>query len=170
MGQGEFSRAQWLCHKDTLKLNMHLATLSITQCHREAQGAPTPPATLVPQFCHVIPGGLTAARRPIGARSWYLLLVTGFTVATSSLGPCKTESVLWPGLVAPPSLAWRVWGSCIRTPAAGTWAAESCSFRICMASSWGSSFFPKSLLQRQHHTSPATLWHHLYPGMASLPS
>lgn len=53
-------------------------------------------------------------------------------------------------------------GGHIPTAAAGTRAAESCSFRICMASSWGSSFFPKSLLQRQHPTLLASR-HHLHP-------
>lgn len=45
-------------------------------------------------------------------------------------------------------------GGHVPTTAGGTRAAESCSFRICMASSWGSSFFPKSLLLRQNRKSP----------------
>lgn len=55
----------------------------------------------MPQLCPAIPGGRVAARHPVGARSWYLPLVTGFTVATVSLGPCEAESRLWSGPVAP---------------------------------------------------------------------
>lgn len=62
-------------------------------------------------------------------------------------------------------------GGPVPTVAAGTWAAESCSFRICMASSWGSSFFPKSLLRRQHRRVTRTpesrkLRHHPNPSIS----
>lgn len=121
-----------------------------------------------PHHSPVIPGGRVATGRPVGARSWYLLLVTGLTVATVSLGPCEAERGCSRGwqLLQPSMTGMRGHkghgGGHIPTAAAGTRAAESCSFRICMASSWGSGFFPKSLLQRQHPTLLASQ-HHLHP-------
>lgn len=124
-------------------------------------------------LCPAIPGGREAPSRPVGALSWYLPLGTGFTAATASVGPCKAVSRLRSGLAAPPARHRRHKGGRVPTAAAGTRAAESCSFRICKASSWGSSFFPKSLLWRQQpdvtHTpaSPASR-HRPHPSITSI--
>lgn len=69
----------------------------------------------LPHHNPAIPGGRVAAGRPVGARSWYLLLVTGLTVATISLGPCEAERGLQSGLAAPPAQHDRHEG------AQGTW-------------------------------------------------
>lgn len=62
-----------------------------TRHHREGE---VPHSTLAPpvsQMCPAVPGGRVAAGRPVGARTWYLALGTGFTAATTSLGPCEAR-------------------------------------------------------------------------------
>lgn len=60
-------------------------------CHWEGKVPHSTVVPPVPQLCPAIPGGRVAAGRPVGARGWYLALGTGFTAATTSLGPCQAQ-------------------------------------------------------------------------------
>lgn len=144
------SRTQQLSHQDQL-------------CHWQGE---VPHSTVAPQ-CHSSAQqylgavGLQDVLRVLAAGTWHLALAS--LQPPPPWAPARHRGAVGSASDTPASSGGHGGGH-IPTTADGTRAAESCSFRICMASSWGSSFFPKSLLPGQNGTS-AALQHQLHPSV-----
>lgn len=117
----------------------------------------------VPQLCPAIPGGRVAAGRPVGARSWYLALGTGFTAATTSLDPCEAQRSSWSVPVTPPA----------RTGDTGvaTSLPQLMAPWLLRAAPSGSAWLPHGgPASSQRACCQDSIRHHLNPGISSAPA
>lgn len=117
----------------------------------------------VPQLCPAIPGGRVAAGRPVGARSWYLALGTGFTAATTSLGPCEAQRGSWSVPVTPPA----------RTGDTGvaTSLPQLMAPWLLRAAPSGSAWLPHGgPASSQRACCQDSIQHHLNPGISCAPA